>query len=112
MNVARQFGVDLGPMGTRTGLRSAQSIKAVILHAAEDAYPSPVRAAAVRGALTVNGYAIHQKTVGMTLYRLSLTGHVRREGLDWYFVPQPARKMLGECRQTPEMVRDLASALA
>jgi hypothetical protein len=33
---------------------------------------------------------IHEKTVGMTLYRLSRTGLVRREGRTWFFVPPRA----------------------
>ncbi len=33
---------------------------------------------------------IHEKTVGMTLYRLLKKGLVRREGHVWFFVPQDA----------------------
>ncbi|NDE91088.1 MAG: hypothetical protein EB059_08145 [Alphaproteobacteria bacterium] len=33
---------------------------------------------------------IHEKTVGMTLYRLSKEGRVRRNGHFWFFVPQTA----------------------
>lgn len=33
---------------------------------------------------------IHEKTVGMTLYRLLKTGKVRREGHLWFFVPPDA----------------------
>lgn len=33
---------------------------------------------------------IHEKTAGMTLYRLQVQGKVRREGHTWFFVPQSA----------------------
>lgn len=33
---------------------------------------------------------LHEKTVGMTLYRLSQDGVVRRVGRTWFFVPQSA----------------------
>ncbi|MBI5261632.1 MAG: hypothetical protein HY852_07425 [Bradyrhizobium sp.] len=33
---------------------------------------------------------IHDKTVGMTLYRMLTKGLVRREGHTWFFVPPPA----------------------
>jgi hypothetical protein len=36
------------------------------------------------------GEPLHSKTVGMTLYRLSKDGLVRREGHNWFFVPQAA----------------------
>ena len=35
---------------------------------------------------------LHEKTVGMTLYRLSNEGLVRRKGRTWFFVPQIAEK--------------------
>jgi hypothetical protein len=35
-------------------------------------------------------FQIHEKTVGMTLYRLSLDKRARREGHTWFFVPPPA----------------------
>src|SRR5262249_42928003 len=38
------------------------------------------------------GREIHDKTVGMTLYRMSNKGLVRRGGHTWFFVPQPAEK--------------------
>lgn len=34
------------------------------------------------------GEPLHSKTVGMTLYRLSKDGIVRRDGHNWYFVPK------------------------
>lgn len=33
------------------------------------------------------GHKLHEKTIGMTLYRLSLKGQSKREGLTWFYVP-------------------------
>jgi hypothetical protein len=38
----------------------------------------------------LRGIPLHEKTVGMTLYRLSNEGLVRRDGHTWFFVPQDA----------------------
>lgn len=64
-------------------------IKDYVLQAAEAAYPNPVRAADLRQRLRDAGHDIHDKTIGMTLYRLSQEdlAPIRREGRDWYFVP-------------------------
>jgi len=40
----------------------------------------------------MRGTKLHSKTVGMTLYRLSQDGLVRREGRTWFAVPQVAEK--------------------
>jgi hypothetical protein len=36
----------------------------------------------------LRGTKLHEKTVGMTLYRLSQEGLARREGRIWFFVPE------------------------
>lgn len=69
----------------------AVSIKSLVLNAVEKAHPAPVHAADIRRDLVSRGYTIHEKTVGMTLYRWSLNGCVRRAGRDWYFVPPGQR---------------------
>ena len=38
------------------------------------------------------GRKFYRKTAGMTLYHYSRDGIVRREGHDWYFVPENQRK--------------------
>jgi hypothetical protein len=35
------------------------------------------------------GRKLHDKTIGMTLYRLAERGLARRQGFVWYYVPQP-----------------------
>ncbi|WP_435640724.1 hypothetical protein [Micavibrio aeruginosavorus] len=67
---------------------SQKTIKEGILEEAEKAYPKPVRASQLRKVLERRrGETLHEKTIGMTLYRLSKQSLVRRDGWDWYFVP-------------------------
>jgi hypothetical protein len=110
---ARLFGLDLArPAIPRAGPND-QSVKAMVLQAAEDAHPQPVQASEVRRQLARQGYVIHEKTVGMTLYRWSLAGRVRRDGLDWYFVPHGTHRQSIGCRGVePEPEQQLAAALA
>jgi hypothetical protein len=37
---------------------------------------------------SLRGVPLHEKTIGMTLFRLSKDGNVRREGRTWFFVPE------------------------
>lgn len=82
---------DLSPVSVSPVPKSGPPVKVLVLDAAEQAYPRPVQAGNIRHELVGRGYAIHEKTVGMTLYRWSLAGCVRREGRDWYFVPPESR---------------------
>src|SRR4051812_14037921 len=66
-------------------------IKDQVVAAARDKIPHPVRAWALRQQLADSGIYIHEKTVGMTLYRLLREGVIRREGRDWFFVPEDQR---------------------
>lgn len=70
-----------------------KTIKERILEAVERAYPKAVRAAVLRQYLE-DEFRIktHEKTVGMTLYRLLRDGYVRRKGWDWFFVPEADRR--------------------
>lgn len=68
------------------------TIKDQVAAAARDSYPNPVRASALRKQLEVSGLSIHEKTIGMTLYRLSREGVIRRQGWDWFFVPESQRE--------------------
>lgn len=67
------------------------SIKKFVQRAAQAAYPAPVRASSIRADLAAQGEDVHEKTVGMTLYRLLKKGVLRRQGFDWYFVPENER---------------------
>ena len=79
------------PVPAAPGARTGPSVKTLVLEAAERAYPRPVRASGVRRELEKLGYIIHEKTVGMTLYRWSLSHCTRRTGRDWYFIPPDQR---------------------
>ncbi len=61
---ARLFGLDLDRPPTIRASGKGLTIKALILQAAEDAYPQPVQAADVHRQLANMGYAVHDKTVG------------------------------------------------
>jgi hypothetical protein len=66
------------------------TVREFILSEAQAAYPSAVRAADLRHKYEdLFAVPVHEKTFGMTLYRISQkTGRVRREGhADWFFVP-------------------------
>lgn len=63
------------------------SVREAVLAAAQAAYPSPVRATELRAQLEKVRGPLHEKTVGMTLYRLLRDHKMRREGRDWFFIP-------------------------
>ena len=57
-------------------------------------YPTPMRAAEVQQAVERKLLRqFHEKTAGMTLFRLSKDGVVRRSGWEWYFVPENDRPL-------------------
>ena len=51
-----------------------KTIREHAIEAAQQAFPNPIRAAAVRAMLDSMGIKTHEKTVGMTLYRLLREG--------------------------------------
>lgn len=67
------------------------NVKDFVLEAAKAAYPRAVRAAALRRRLQEAGRVVHEKTIGMTLYRLSRYGLIRRDGFDWFYVHEMER---------------------
>jgi uncharacterized protein (UPF0335 family) len=62
------------------------NIRQFVLDEAQRAFPDPVRAKNLRESLKAKGRDVHDKTMGMTLYRLSKEGEMRRDGWDWYYV--------------------------
>jgi hypothetical protein len=69
----------------------AISIKGFAVSAAEKAYPEAVRASQIRQELETHGVHVHEKTVGMTLYRLLKRGFLKRRGIEWFFIPVDQR---------------------
>ena len=64
--------------------------------------PHPLRANKLRlEAERQLGKRFHEKTAGMTLYRLSRTGAVRRDGWDWYYVTPSARENSSSISEVP-----------
>lgn len=78
----------------------SQTVREFILEVAQASYPNPVRAADLRQQLELQGKPTHEKTIGMTLYRLARDeGAMRREGkADWYFVPEDQRTSTTESK--------------
>ena len=57
----------------------------------KDAGERGVKAGEIRLKIeALKGHPLHEKTVGMTLYRLSLDGLSRRTGRTWFYVPPGA----------------------
>lgn len=97
---ARVFGVQLAKpeeyetqeLGVRLQIDpNVTSVRVAVLKMLKDTHPRPVQASELRTRLEHLGYDIHEKTVGMTLYRLSKAKKAQRTGLKWCFVPQEER---------------------
>jgi hypothetical protein len=87
-------GEPLAPPADRASFRETALpkgeglFKEEALVVAKETYPDPVKAAQLQAEVERRlGRVFHQKTAGMTLYRLSKDGLVRREGHNWFFVP-------------------------
>ena len=79
-----------------SGSKTAQkrTVREFILDEAKKAHPNPVRAGLIQKALEAErGEKVHYKTVGMTLYRLSIDGLMKRNKYDWFFVPEENRNV-------------------
>ena len=71
----------------------SRQFKDVALKLLADAYPAPLKAAEVQHHAQIElGREFHWKTAGMTLYRLKNEFKVRRQGQDWFFVPEDQRE--------------------
>jgi hypothetical protein len=105
LEAAQVFGFDLQEAWVESGGEPAQTlpaapaaqsppikIKDFCLAEAFSAYPGPVQAAELRAKLSAQGIEVHEKTVGMSLYRFLREGLIRRDGRNWYFVPEDERK--------------------
>lgn len=66
-------------------------VREVILSELQKALPNGLKASQIQDFI-LREYSrdLHEKTVGMTLYRLSLQGLVSRDRRTWFFVQQPA----------------------
>lgn len=86
------------PLPLTQAAPSSINIKKFIIDAAQSAYPNPIRATDIRKKLADRGIQVHEKTVGMSLYRLSKQHIVQRNGVDWFFVQPQQRKLLSNTK--------------
>ncbi len=91
----RELGGALSPL-TQTVPSLKPSFKEAAIEFLQKIYPRGLKATHIR-ALAQSHYGItaHEKTAGMTLYRLKKEGLVRRNGLYWYFMA-PERHPAGD----------------
>ncbi len=62
------------------------------LEVGSEAYPQPLKASKNQAKIEAEYQTkFHGETAGMTLYRLSKEGFVRRKGVHWFFVPEDQR---------------------
>ncbi|AEH85351.1 hypothetical protein Mesop_0859 [Mesorhizobium opportunistum WSM2075] len=66
-------------------------IKDIVLERLRQAGDAGARASEIKEFVSAQGIEMHEKTVGMTLYRLSNEGSVHREGRTWVFIPESER---------------------
>jgi hypothetical protein len=79
------------PPSPSTTISKRPPIREIVLDRLRGAGAEGKRASAIQKYIErVYGAELHQKTVGMTLYRLAQEGLVRREGRTWFFVQPEA----------------------
>lgn len=80
-----------GRVGNAPRKRGGRRVRDIVLERLEAAGTEGTKAAPIREHVEAAvGQKIHEKTVGMTLYRLAQDGLAKREGLKWFFVPPSA----------------------
>jgi len=100
---ARLFGFDIWKESSNLDsgeplqppkLEKSKSVKEFVFEEAKQAYPNPVKASELRKKLEAErNETVHDKTVGMTLYRLSQDRVLRREKHNWFYVPEENRNV-------------------
>lgn len=92
---ARTLGLNLTPFELtppeepppvrKPGTDGSMTAADIILDALSESFPKPLRSGELRQIIQERlGRPIHQKTPGMSLYRLAKAGKVRREGVNWF----------------------------
>lgn len=79
------------PKFLNTELLNADApVREIVLERLKIAERRGAKASDIRSYIEMlRGKKLHDKTIGMTLYRLSMDGLARREGRIWYYVPPP-----------------------
>jgi hypothetical protein len=82
---------DIGQSADEENDPAKATVRDAVLNYLEAVGDAGMKAAAIRALYEADsGVNLHSKTMGMTLYRLSLQGMVRREGRNWFFVTRSA----------------------
>ncbi|MGE0735104.1 MAG: hypothetical protein AB7G15_10190 [Alphaproteobacteria bacterium] len=85
------IAAQMEPEPPKTPAKLPIKIRDIVLERLRVAGPGGSKAAPIRAYIEdVTKKRIHDKTVGMTLFRLSKQGLARRSGIKWFFVPQTA----------------------
>ena len=63
------------------------NIREIVLDRLQHAGEAGTKVSPIKAFIAAKGVEMHDKTVGMTLYRLSKEGAARRDGRTWFFVP-------------------------
>lgn len=88
--------------------RERPSIRQIVLDRLADAGEGGAKAIDIRKYIeTTYSEEIHEKTVGMTLYRLLQDELVRRQGHTWFLVPQNTAETKNPGGETPGLIEDL-----
>jgi len=74
------------------------NIREMVIEQLAGAGADGLKAGALKEHIAGRNVEMHDKTVGMTLYRLSKDGIVRREGRTWFFVPEEQRNQASDSR--------------
>lgn len=93
--VLQHTGPESGQLFGEDGTLDQKGFKDLTIDLMEQVYPKGIRASEVRAQIErLLRRQFHEKTAGMTLYRLSQEYLVRRDGLLWYWVPPEDRNDL------------------
>lgn len=99
----RLFDVDLNTLENlpeNQNSKDKPTIRDFIIDALKRSYPQPYKAKELQDAYEqAYGDELHPKTVGMSLYRLSLDKLVKREGQKWFYSQYPTNTQIfgGSC---------------
>lgn len=84
----------------------AVNIRDQVIEELKLAGESGIKTSEIRQNFMDRGIEMHEKTVGMTLYRLSKENIARREGRIWFFVPDAEREESSEDESGPDASED------
>jgi hypothetical protein len=88
------------------------NIKDFVLTRLQQAGGEGVKVASIKEFIAGKGIEMHEKTVGMTLYRLSKDRLARRDGRMWFFVPQEEETNASNIQPNDESVADPSNTFA